>query len=71
MPHFYKVSQTANVNKILRLKMLEILYRLGVKVDNISLIVGLTLYFIEKYTRIYYLYKSVVYILVFSYYRDL
>ena len=40
----------ADVNKILRLKMLEILYRLGVKVDNISLIVGPTLYFIGKYT---------------------
>ena len=51
--------------------MLEILYRLGVKVDNISLIIGLTLYFIGKYTWIYYLYKSVVYILAFSYYRDL
>jgi len=30
--------------------MLEILYRLGVKVDNVSLIIGLILYFIGKYT---------------------
>ena len=48
--YFYKVNQTANVNKILKSKILEILYRLGVKVDNISLIIGLTLYFIGKYT---------------------
>jgi len=51
--------------------MLEILYKLGVKVDNISLIIGPTLYFTGKYTRIYYLYKSVVYTLAFSHYRDL
>ena len=51
--------------------MLEILYKLGVKADNVSLIVGPILYFIGKYTRIYYLYKLVVYILAFGYYRDL
>jgi hypothetical protein len=51
--------------------MLEILYRLGVKADNISLKIDPTLYFMEKYIWIYYLYKSVVCILAFSYYRDL
>jgi len=61
----------ADVNKILRLKMLEILYKLKVKADNVSLIIGPILYFIGKYTRIYYLYKLVVCTLVFSHYRDL
>ena len=65
------MSLTADANKILRLKMLEILYRLGVKVDNISLIIGPILYFTGKYTWIYYLYKSVVCMLAFGYYRDL
>ena len=51
--------------------MPEILYRLGVKANNVSLIIGPTLYFTGKYTRVYYPHKSVVYILAFGYYRDL
>ena len=51
--------------------MLQILYKLGVKVDIISFKIGPTLYFIGKYTWIYYLYKLVVCILAFGYYKDL
>ena len=61
----------ADINNILKLKILKILYKLGVKVDNVSLIIGPTLYFIGKYIWIYYLYKLVICILAFSYYRDL
>ena len=64
------MSWMADINKILKLKMPEILYRLGVKADNVSFIIGPTLYFTEKYTQIYYPHKSVVCILAFGHYRD-
>ena len=51
--------------------MPQILYKLGVKANIISIKTGPTLYFTGKYTRIYYLYKLVVYTLAFSRYRDL
>ena len=65
------MSRTADANKGLRSKMPQILHKLGVKADIISLKIGPILYFTGKYTWIYYPYKSIVCILAFSYYKDL
>jgi len=65
------VTLVANINKEFKLKILEILLKLGVRVVNInSLRIGLTVYFTGRRILILYLNNLVVYILAFSPYRD-
>ena len=69
--YFGIVTLAANANKEFKLKILEILLKLGVRAVNInSLYIGLTVYFIGRRILIQYLNDLVVYILAFSPYRD-
>ena len=69
--YFGIVTLAANINKEFKLKILEILLKLGVRVVNInSLRMGLTVYFMGQRILMHYLNNLVVYILAFSPYRD-
>ena len=69
--YFSIVTLVANVNKKFKLKILEILLKLGVRVVNInSLYIGPTVYFTGRRILMHYLNNLVVCILAFSPYRD-
>ena len=69
--YFSIVTLAANVNKEFKLKILEILLKLGVGAVNInSLRIGLTVYFTGQRILILYLNNLVVYMLAFGPYRD-
>jgi len=65
--YFGIVTLAANANKEFKLKILEILLKLGVRAVNInSLRIGLTVYFTGRRILIQYLNNLVVCILAFS-----
>ena len=65
------MALAANVNKAFKLKILEILLKLGVGAVNIdSLRIGPTVYFIEQRISLLYLNDLVVYTLAFGPHRD-
>ena len=65
--YFSIVTLAANINKEFKLKILEILLKLGVRAVNInSLRIGPTVYFIGRRISMQYLNNLVVYILAFS-----
>jgi len=65
--YFSIVTLAANANKEFKLKILEILLKLGVRVVNInSLYIGLIVYFTERRILMQYLNNLVVYILAFG-----
>jgi len=69
--YFGIVTLAANINKEFKLKILEILLKLGVGVVDInSLRIGLTVYFIGRRISMQYLNDLVVCILAFSPHRD-
>ena len=71
MVYFSIVTLVTNANKEFKLKILEILLKLGVRAVNInSLRIGLTVYFTGRRILILYPNNLVVYILAFSPYRD-
>ena len=65
--YFSIVTLAANANKKFKLKILEILLKLGVRAVNInSLYIGPTVYFTGRCILIQYLNDLVVYMLAFS-----
>ena len=69
--YFGIVTLAANVNKEFKLKILEILLKLGVgAIDINSLRIGPTVYFMGQRILMHYLNDLVVYMLAFGPYRD-
>jgi len=69
--YFGIVTLAANANKEFKLKIPEILLKLGVRVVDInSLRIGLTVYFMGQRILMQYLNDLVVCMLAFSPYRD-